>query len=217
MASSSSATHRTRVTLLMTLLMTTVLLTTLDFGSALPLGKTSPGPSIKTRYGQVQGLSLSMPSPLGPVALFLGIPYATPPVGINRFSPTRNPQSWPGTRMADKHGPACPQRFPADLANETQALTSMSKVRRDYLLHVQQTLAKNQSEDCLHLNIYTPHSKSISSYLRTFITKTVTALLPGNQDRVRHPTVCYCRQPIRIYFILKILVFAPIVIRNITE
>ena len=58
--------------------------------------------------------------------------------------------------MADKHGPACPQRFPADLANETEALTSMSKVRRDYLLHVQQTLAKNQSEDCLHLNIYAP-------------------------------------------------------------
>ena len=157
--------QRTRVTLLlMTLLMTTALLTT-NFGSALPLGKTSPGPSIKTRYGQVQGLSLSMPSPLGPVALFLGIPYATPPVGINRFSPTRNPQSWPGTRMADKHGPACPQRFPTDLANETEALTSMSKVRRDYLLHVQQTLAKNQSEDCLHLNIYAPLQGKFTRFL----------------------------------------------------
>ena len=67
--------------------------------------------------------------------------------------------------MADKHGPACPQRFPTDLANETEALTSMSKVRRDYLLHVQQTLAKNQSEDCLHLNIYAPLQGKFTRFL----------------------------------------------------
>ncbi|XP_045026300.1 neuroligin-4, X-linked [Daphnia magna] len=123
---------------------------------AISVGKTSPGPSVKTRYGLVQGLIVSMPSPLGPIEVFLGIPYATPPVGINRFSPTRNPQSWPGTRMTDRHGPACPQRFPTNLSNETESLKFMSKARRDYLFHIEQSLAKNQSEDCLHLNIYAP-------------------------------------------------------------
>lgn len=125
-------------------------------GMAISVGKTSPGPSVKTRYGLVQGLIVSMPSPLSPIEVFLGIPYATPPVGINRFSPTRNPQSWPGTRMTDRHGPACPQRFPTNLANETESLKLMSRARRDYLLHIEQSLARNQSEDCLHLNIYAP-------------------------------------------------------------
>lgn len=138
------------------ILQTLVALQMIAVGSALPAGKTSPGPSVKTRYGSVQGLIVSMPNPMGPVEVFLGIPYATPPIGINRFSPTRNPQSWPGTRMADRHGPACPQRFPTNLANETESLKMMSRARRDYLLHIEQSLAKNQSEDCLYLNIYAP-------------------------------------------------------------
>ena len=133
-----------------------VVLLAITMTRAIPVGRTSPGPSVKTRYGLVQGLIVSMPSPLGPAEVFLGIPYATPPVGINRFSPTRNPQSWPGTRMADRFGPACPQRFPADLTNETDSLRYMSRSRREHLLHVRQQLAANQSEDCLYLNIYTP-------------------------------------------------------------
>lgn len=77
-------------------LLQTLVLFQLAFGGmAISVGKTSPGPSVKTRYGLVQGLIVSMPSPLGPIEVFLGIPYATPPVGINRFSPTRNPQTWP--------------------------------------------------------------------------------------------------------------------------
>lgn len=74
--------------------------------------------------------------------------------------------------MADRHGPACPQRFPTNLANETESLKLMSRARRDYLLHVEQSLAKNQSEDCLHLNIYAPFqgkwSVLIYSLSRTF-------------------------------------------------
>ena len=58
--------------------------------------------------------------------------------------------------MTDRHGPACPQRFPTNLANETESLKLMSRARRDYLLHIEQSLARNQSEDCLHLNIYAP-------------------------------------------------------------
>lgn len=144
-------------TLTLTILLLTMMyiLSTLN-GSPLPAGKTGPGPSVKTRYGIVQGMILSLPNPLNPVEVFLGIPYATPPLGINRFSPTRNPQSWSGTRMADRHGPACPQRFPLDMNNETESLRFMSKARREHLLHVEAMLSKNQSEDCLYLNIYAP-------------------------------------------------------------
>jgi len=115
---------------------------------------TAASRTVMTRSGRLQGFVLSLPNPLSPVEVFLGIPYASPPVGVNRFSPTRNPVPWPETRMADRHPPSCPQNFP-NLANETESLHTMSRQRRDYLLRIQNHL-HNQSEDCLHLNIYAP-------------------------------------------------------------
>jgi len=131
-----------------------LLLMELVSGIAIPTGKTSPGSSVNTHYGRVQGFVVLLSSPLPPVEIFLGIPYATPPSGVNRFSPTRNPAPWSGVRMADTYGPSCPQHFP-QVANETEALKMMSKTRRDYLLSIE-PLLRNQSEDCLHLNIYAP-------------------------------------------------------------
>jgi hypothetical protein len=101
---------------------------------------------------------------LKPVEVFLGIPYATPPVGSNRFSPTRAPSPWDGVRIADTLGPVCPQRLP-DISNETAALERMPKGRVEYLKRLLPYL-KNQSEDCLYLNIYTPvqgRSKTVPS------------------------------------------------------
>ena len=54
-----------------------------------PTGQKSKGlprsPVIKTKYGQVQGRILTFKGTrLQPVAVFKGIPYATPPVGSNR-------------------------------------------------------------------------------------------------------------------------------------
>ena len=43
-------------------------------------------PVIQTKYGQVQGRILTFTGTrLQPVAVFKGIPYATPPVGSNRY------------------------------------------------------------------------------------------------------------------------------------
>ena len=43
-------------------------------------------PVIQTKYGQVQGRILTFKGTrLQPVAVFKGIPYATPPVGSNRY------------------------------------------------------------------------------------------------------------------------------------
>lgn len=54
---------------------------------------------VQTRYGEVQGVIRSFDAKfLKPIDVYLGIPYATPPVGGNRFSPTRAPSPWEGVR-----------------------------------------------------------------------------------------------------------------------
>lgn len=111
---------------------------------------------VQTRYGRLQGLIVPMDSHryLKPIEVFLGVPYATPPVQSNRFSPTRTPSPWDGIRVSDKVGPVCPQKLP-DISNETAALEKMPKGRLEYLKRLLPYL-QNQSEDCLYLNIYTP-------------------------------------------------------------
>ncbi|KAF4521490.1 hypothetical protein B566_EDAN001788 [Ephemera danica] len=126
---------------------------------------------VHTRYGKLQGFVQAATSAgigaqgrgqagagaaqsLKPVEVFLGIPYAIPPVRSNRFSPTRSPLPWDGVRIADTMGPVCPQKLP-DIANETAALERMPKGRIEYLRRLEVYL-KNQSEDCLFLNLYAP-------------------------------------------------------------
>lgn len=118
---------------------------------------------VQTRYGKLQGVVRTVDAsvsatPGGPptatVDTFLGVPYATPPVGSNRFGPTRTPSPWDGVRMADAPGPVCPQRLP-DVSNETAALNRMPVGRLVYLKRLLPYL-RNQSEDCLYLNIYAP-------------------------------------------------------------
>ncbi|XP_013148448.1 PREDICTED: neuroligin-4, Y-linked-like [Papilio polytes] len=111
---------------------------------------------IGTRYGKLQGIILPMDQHkyLKPVEAYLGVPYATPPTGSNRFAPTRAPAPWDDVKTVDQMGPVCPQRLP-DISNETQALERMPKGRLEYLRRLLPRL-KNQSEDCLYMNIYTP-------------------------------------------------------------
>ncbi len=72
----------------------------------------------------------------GPLAIFLGIPYAQPPVGELRLRAPRPPRPWPGVRDATRFGPWAPQRAPAS------ALTGDAPGAQD--------------EDCLTLNVWTP-------------------------------------------------------------
>lgn len=71
---------------------------------------------VETRYGKLQGMIYPMDHAkhLKPVEVFLGVPYATPPIRSNRFSPTRTPSPWEGVRIADKMGPVCPQKLPGE-------------------------------------------------------------------------------------------------------
>jgi para-nitrobenzyl esterase len=79
----------------------------------------------------------------GPVAAFLGIPYAAPPIGRNRWRAPQPAASWHGVRAADRYAPSCWQ---------TIAAASIGPWTHEYLPH------GRVSEDCLYLNVWTPSS-----------------------------------------------------------
>lgn len=70
----------------------------------------------------------------GDMHIFLGIPYAAPPVGDLRWQPPQKVAAWTEVRDSRDFGPSCPQPR-------------------------QQTGGK-YSEDCLYLNVWTPAKKS---------------------------------------------------------
>ena len=71
----------------------------------------------------------------GDLHVFLGVPYAAPPVGDLRWRPPQPVQRWDGVRACRDYGPACPQ--PGGMIAG--------------VLGVGET-----SEDCLYLNVWTP-------------------------------------------------------------
>lgn len=111
--------------------------------------------TVRTKYGDLSGVIVTFDSRhLEPVEVFRGIPYASPPTGNLRFMPPVTGALWSGVKMADHFGPVCPQKLP-DISNETLALKKMSKGRVEYLKRLLPYL-RDQSEDCLYLNIYAP-------------------------------------------------------------
>lgn len=66
-------------------------------------------------------------------------------------------------RVSDRPGPACPQKLP-DLEDERTILDKMPKGRLEYLKRLMPYL-KNQSEDCLYLNIFAPLQSEYEPYL----------------------------------------------------
>ncbi|GFY37879.1 neuroligin-4, X-linked [Trichonephila inaurata madagascariensis] len=111
--------------------------------------------AVNTKYGSIRGISIKFPNRnIKPVEAYLGIAYASPPVGRLRFMPPVNPSQWRGVRTTDRFGPVCPQRFP-DIRNESESLRNMPTTRLEYLKKMLPYL-QNESEDCLYLNVYCP-------------------------------------------------------------
>ena len=86
---------------------------------------------VDTDKGKVEGtLDLIKHTPL-----FLGIPYAAPPVKERRWKPPAPVTAWQGVREASGFGPRCPQVDDSVWTKPTPT-----------------------SEDCLYLNVWTPAS-----------------------------------------------------------
>ena len=86
---------------------------------------------VKTDKGKLEGKMTAESK----VRVFLGIPYAAPPVGTLRWKAPQAPERWHGVRKADAFGSRCMQ--PTLFAD---------MVFRD----------PGMSEDCLTLNVWTP-------------------------------------------------------------
>lgn len=85
---------------------------------------------VETKEGSLQGVVE------GDVTVFRGIPYAQPPIGDLRFRPPRPAEPWTGVRDCDTFGFVAPQPSGLGMAG--------------------QGTPEEQSEDCLHLNVWTP-------------------------------------------------------------
>ncbi|XP_015795289.1 acylcarnitine hydrolase [Tetranychus urticae] len=93
-------------------------------------------PVVSTRYGQIRGRRDTpvgnYPSDLR-ITSFIGIPYASPPVGIGRFSNPKEPEKWSGFLDATNRRVMCPQ------------------VEQRFRLESDPQIG--ESEDCLYLNV----------------------------------------------------------------
>lgn len=86
------------------------------------------GPVARTADGDARGLHVNG------VDVFLGIPYAAPPVGDLRWQPPHPVKAWPATRDATHYGNSCAQVTTyGNFAGPT-----------------------SDKEDCLYLNIFAP-------------------------------------------------------------
>ncbi|XP_068621382.1 neuroligin-1-like [Battus philenor] len=118
--------------------------------AALPAHKYSTR-VVRTKYGPLRGIVVhSHPQ----VEAYLGVPYATPPLGSLRYMPPVTPSQWRTTRLADAMGPACPQAPPAASPHD-DALLIHPRARIRQLERLLPMLS-NQSEDCLYVNLYVP-------------------------------------------------------------
>ena len=91
---------------------------------------------VLTESGPVQGFQKTIPKSESTIDCFLGIPYAAPPIGDLRWKSPRPAENWRDLRSCFEFGADLPQ------------------------LHNPLLQAKQQSEDCLYLNVWTPETKS---------------------------------------------------------
>ena len=84
---------------------------TAAFASLLFAGQAfAAGLTVSTEGGTLQGFTKTVPGTSSAVEGFLGVPFAAPPVGENRWKTAQPVKAWKGVRMADVAPNACKQR-----------------------------------------------------------------------------------------------------------
>lgn len=92
-------------------------------------------PAVRVQEGALTGVHK------GPIDAFLGVPYAAPPIGANRWKPPLAPATWAGVRKADTIPASCQQGLtPQGFGPWTHEYVVTNQV----------------SEDCLYLNVWAP-------------------------------------------------------------
>lgn len=139
---------------------------------------------IRIKQGRFRGLVREFSNKkLKNVHFYLGIPYAAPPVGPLRFMPPGSPPNWRNLRTFDTFGPVCPQT-PPDLTHEP--LKTMNAGRFNHLKGLMPFL-RNQSEDCLYLNVYAPaqgKSSTVTEWAKPSTTFWLFFFMPGQFIKV---------------------------------
>ena len=92
---------------------------------------------VETAFGRVRGIDA------GGIKTFKAIPYGANTTGRNRFRPPVDPAKWTGVRDALAYGPSAPQREPGTAPNTSDLAVAGAGMREE-------------SEDCLVLNVWTP-------------------------------------------------------------
>ncbi|XP_005367064.1 carboxylesterase 1D-like isoform X2 [Microtus ochrogaster] len=120
-------------------------------------GHPSSPPVVNTVHGKVLGKYVSLKGFAQPVAVFLGVPFAKPPLGSLRFAPPQPAEPWSFVKNTTSYPPMCSQD-----AVGGQVLSELFTNRKENIpLHF--------SEDCLYLNIYTPADLTKNSQLPVMV------------------------------------------------
>ncbi|KAM4801397.1 liver carboxylesterase 1-like isoform X1 [Urocitellus parryii] len=120
-------------------------------------GHPSSPPVVDTVHGKVLGQYVSLEGSAQPVAVFLGVPFAKPPLGPLRFAPPQPAEPWSSVKNATSYPPMCSQD-----AVGGQVLSELFTNRKE-------NIPFRFSEDCLYLNIYTPADLTKKSRLPVMV------------------------------------------------
>ncbi|XP_058383688.1 liver carboxylesterase 1-like [Diceros bicornis minor] len=120
-------------------------------------GLPSLPPVVDTVQGKVLGKYVSLEGIAQPVAIFLGVPFAKPPLGPLRFAPPQPADPWHFVKNTTSYPPMCSQD------------AVMGQEFSDYLTNGRENIPLKFSEDCLYLNIYTPADLTKKSRLPVMV------------------------------------------------
>jgi para-nitrobenzyl esterase len=106
--------------------------------------QVNSAPLVAIDSGRISGSHFGS---LAKQVMFLGIPYAAPPIHEKRWRPPVPVEPWKGVRKADAFAPACPQPENSVRAQVAEAKEILQKLPyyRDF----------RTDEDCLYLNVWT--------------------------------------------------------------
>ncbi|XP_008489847.1 fatty acyl-CoA hydrolase precursor, medium chain isoform X2 [Calypte anna] len=133
------------------------LILTIGFTALVATGQKAEQPEVVTKYGRVRGYQFKVDAAERDVNVFLGLPFAKPPVGPLRFSEPQPPEPWKGVRDATSYPPMC-------LQDKVQG-----QLFSDIITNRKEKVPLQISEDCLYLNVYAPVSTGKKEALPVFV------------------------------------------------